>query len=168
MTDDDLEDGALVKTGGDTEKYLTWAKWGLMGLGGLFVVKVALSVILNPLVLAGGAVAGGVGWWLLKARKRGEEAGEPQDGAASAEEETAAAKGRAAVAPSSTPPAPATSAPTPTEAFDEARIDAEAELDSYLGEGEADPDREDLNAFERRLRELEAIKARVRSEEDDD
>ncbi|MFT4703403.1 MAG: hypothetical protein ACI81R_001094 [Bradymonadia bacterium] len=64
----DKSETSLQKT--DAAQMVTYAKWGLMGVGALALTYMATSLIFSPiglLLLAGG---GGAAWWQLKGKKR--------------------------------------------------------------------------------------------------
>lgn len=140
MTETSENEGALQKR--SLQQYLTYAKWGLMGIGGLWVAKVAIGLVLNPIVLVGAAGVGAAGVYFAKGRSGGTEApaapladtGEVvlrREAEAAAERELASVP---AAVPSPASVAPASPNPTPQTPLDE---------------------------FERRLVELEALKAQM-------
>lgn len=57
----ETNEGALSKIDGPTA--LKYAKWGLMGLGGLVVIKIVAGVLLSPIGLIAAVGAGGFAWW---------------------------------------------------------------------------------------------------------
>ncbi len=95
MADETENEGALQKR--TAQDYLTYAKWGLMGIGGLWVANVVIGAVLSPLGLVGIAGAGAAGVWYFNRSRSPEEA--PKSDAAGlraeaerqAEEELAAA-----------------------------------------------------------------------------
>lgn len=148
--DDEVQGGPL-QTRADSERILRYVRWGLMGVGGLFVLKVALAVLLKPFVLVGGAVAAGLGWWALKKSKSGPST-EVDAGSASA----------------ASAAAPAVAVPRRSERS-LALAEAERELDAQLAaeverRTEAAVPSDELDEMERRLRQLEALKAKMSSD----
>ena len=137
MSESSENEGAIQKRSAD--QYLTYAKWGLMGIGGLWVAKVAIGLVLNPIVLVGAAGLGAAGWFLTKGRGKSSPKSEPAAatgvGAASAEETLrreaeAEAEAELSGVPAPQParaPAPSTAAPseTPLEEFDRRLADLE-------------------------------------------
>ena len=143
MAETNENEGAIQKR--SAEQYLTYAKWGLMGIGGLWVAKVAIGLVLNPLVLVGVAGVGAVGWFATKGRKKDRSAAKaeeaPGDTAllreAEAEAEAELAGVPAAATPKTQqPPAPAAAPPseTPLAEFDRRLADLER-LKAEMGDG---------------------------------
>jgi hypothetical protein len=146
MVESNENEGAIQKR--STEQYLTYAKWGLMGIGGLWVAKIAIGLVLNPLVLVGVGGAGAVGWFVMKGR--GSRSTEPAGELASADatlraqaeaqaEAELAGSLLSAAAPNARVPRAAAIAPTPAAETPEAE-------------------------FDRRLAELERLKFRMGDE----
>ncbi len=152
-------DGALTRT--KTEQYITYAKWGLMGVGGLFLTKVLVSVILNPLVVVGGlALAGGAGWWAVNRSKSG-------DGASDAGSEVGAGLADVAKAGRSSAAAEARRA---AELEAEAELSAMERFETVSAEPEiaraaapvaSAPKRDEAAAYAARVKLLEQMKAEM-------
>lgn len=134
---------------------VTYAKWGLMGVGGLVILKWTLGVILNPVILIGGAAAGGVGYWLWsKQRSKGAPvpAAEPDVRSASVAERSAVAAAEAELQAMESAVDPAVAA-----------AEARAELERKRAEAAARVAAE-RDAHERRLAALAAMKEKVERE----
>ncbi len=122
-------EGALSKIDGPTA--LKYAKWGLMGLGGLVVVQVVAGVLLSPIGLLAAAGAGGFAWWKL-GRGSSERVITPPP----PEQAAVPASSPPVTAPAPAPaPAAATPAPAPAPAPPRAPAAlpdfAQAELDEF-------------------------------------
>lgn len=137
----DPSDGPLQRS--DSARYMTYAKWGLMGVGGLVIAKVALSILFNPLVLVAGAGAGGAGWWLWRRSKS-----TPSDAAEPTAEDRKAAVAR-------------TSADAEAEAELTALLSAEAPSAPSAPVVAPTPKRDEAAAHAERLRVLEEMKAQI-------
>ena len=146
----------LVKSG-DGPAWLTYTKWGLMGLGGLLVVSWVVKLLLNPLTLVAIAVLGGLGYFGY--RKLSEDA--PADAKASKAEAEATRETRGASKRAARREA--------------ALLEAEREADALLeappvpagptaAELAAERARQAAAAQDRRLSELAALKERVAKE----
>lgn len=149
----------LVKSG-DSPAWLTYTKWGLMGLGGLLVLSWIVKLLLNPLTLVAIAVLGGLGYFGYR-KLSDDGAGAKADAEAEAARETkATGRGRR------------------DRAREVARLEAEREAEALLAaepEVPAGPSPAELAAEraareaasrDRRLAELAALKDRVARESD--
>ncbi|MFT6396923.1 MAG: hypothetical protein ACJAYU_001667 [Bradymonadia bacterium] len=128
MADEKETDGALQKA--TPQEYLTYAKWGLMGIGGLWVAKMVIGTLLSPLGLVGLAGAGAGGFWYFNRSEKTEV--QPATDADTlraeaeqqAEEELTAVEVSAVIAPP--PPSPNGPPPeSPVEKFDRLAVELE-------------------------------------------
>lgn len=143
MTDTSENEGALQKR--SPKQYLRYAKWGLMGIGGLWVAEVAIGLVLNPLVLVGVAGVGAAGWYVKKGRGDGGSSAEATPAASPAQDADAVLRAEAEAAAEAE--LAGVSAPVSVPAAPSLPAEPAAETP--------------LDEFERRLAELEALKARM-------
>lgn len=118
---DNKNEGTLQKR--SPQEYLTYAKWGLMGIGGLWVAKLVIGTLLSPLGLVGLAGAGAAGAWYFN-RSRTSDAVPASDAESmraeaerQADQELSAVGVPPAPAPPTAPPA-GPPAETPMQQFD--------------------------------------------------